>query len=131
MPPSSTFKWLDIPTPPKAMASTFLGFSNFNRNSLRLSPTQLEALAEFQGRATQRVWVPKDCQPLVEWLKVNEKPLALVHEAVKAARSTSTQARFTATRGRFEQPHQRTPADRAEVPGTGVVAGVSRHASDR
>src|SRR5438874_514262 len=41
------------------------------------------ALNEVQGRATQRVWVPKDCPPLAEWLKANERPLALVVEAVK------------------------------------------------
>jgi hypothetical protein len=80
--PPAYYKWLDIPVPPKE-GEYFLSIGTFNRDHLRLSPAQLEALFEFQSRATQRAWVAKDCQPLVEWLKFNEKPLALVHEAVK------------------------------------------------
>jgi hypothetical protein len=80
--PAAYYKWLDIPIPPKE-GNYFLNFYIFNRDSLRLSEAQLEAFYEFQGRASARVWVPKDCPPLAEWLKVNEKPLALVHEAVK------------------------------------------------
>jgi hypothetical protein len=80
--PPAFYKWLDVPVPPKD-DNNFLSFHIFNRDSLRLSQAQLEALYEFQGRSIQRVWVPKDCPPLAEWLATNEKPLALVHEAVK------------------------------------------------
>jgi hypothetical protein len=80
--PPAYYKWLDVPAPPKE-GEYFLSIGTFNRDHLRLSEAQLEALFEFQSRATQRAWVAKDCPPIVEWLKFNEKPLALVHEAVK------------------------------------------------
>jgi hypothetical protein len=80
--PPAFYKWLDVLPPPKD-GEYFLSIGTFNQNSLRLSDAQLEALGAFQGRASQQVWVPKDCVPLAEWLKANEKPLALVHEAVK------------------------------------------------
>jgi hypothetical protein len=80
--PPAYYKWLDVLPPPKD-GEYFLDLGTFNRNSLRLSAAQLDALSEFQGRATQRVWVPKECVPLAEWLKANEKSLALVQEAVK------------------------------------------------
>jgi hypothetical protein len=76
------YKWLDIPAPP-ADGAYFLTTYKFNRDSLRLSPEQMEALDEFQGRAAQRAWLPKDCPPLVEWLEANDKPLALLVEATK------------------------------------------------
>jgi hypothetical protein len=76
------FKWLDVPVPPKD-GEYLLRLVDFNRTTLRLSDAQLAALDEFQGRANQRVWAPKECVPLAEWLKASEKPLALVQEAVK------------------------------------------------
>lgn len=80
--PPAYFKWLDIPMPPKE-GQYFIDIGAFAREQLRLTQDQMDALYEVQGRATQRVWVPKDCPPLVEWLKANEKPLAIVVEAVK------------------------------------------------
>jgi hypothetical protein len=80
--PPAYFKWLDVPAPPKD-GDYFIRLTTFGRDALRLNDEQVEALVEFQGRAAQRAWAPKDCPPLAEWLKFNEKPLALVHEAVK------------------------------------------------
>jgi hypothetical protein len=80
--PPEFFKWLGIPVPPRD-GEYFLGFDSFNRESVRLTPAQLEALGEFQARAAQRVWTAEECVPLAEWLKANEKALVLVHEAVK------------------------------------------------
>jgi hypothetical protein len=76
------FKWLDIPVPPRD-GNYFIGLNTFSRETLRLTDEQQEALAEFQRRAMQRMWTQKDCPPLAEWLKVNEKMLVTVHEAVK------------------------------------------------
>jgi hypothetical protein len=76
------FKWLDIPMPPRD-GNYFTGLSTFSRDTLRLNVDQLDALVECQNQAMQRIWIPKDCPPLAEWLKVNEKLLALVQEAVK------------------------------------------------
>jgi hypothetical protein len=78
----SYYKWLDAPAPPKD-GDYFLDTYKFNRDFLRMSPEQMEALDEFQTRAAQRVWIASDCPPLVEWLKVNEKPLALLIEATE------------------------------------------------
>jgi len=80
--PPAYFKWLDIPMPPKE-GNYFIGSGTFAREQLRLTQEQMEAFYEVQGRATQRVWVPKDCPPLAEWLKTNDKQLAIVIEAVK------------------------------------------------
>jgi hypothetical protein len=80
--PPAFFKWLDIQPPPKE-GDYFVGLGTFGRDRIGLTQEQMEALYEFQGRATQRPWEPKDCPPLAEWLKVNEKPLALAAEAVK------------------------------------------------
>jgi hypothetical protein len=70
-----------VPIPPKEGAY-FVGVYSFTRD-LGLTDDQRTALYEFQGRATQRPWAAKDAVPLAEWLKANEKPLALVVEAVK------------------------------------------------
>jgi hypothetical protein len=80
--PDAYFKWLDIPIPPKD-GDYFIGEGAYVHDKLGLSGEQIEALYELQSRLTQRPWVPKDCPPLAEWLKANEKQLALVIEAVK------------------------------------------------
>jgi hypothetical protein len=80
--PAAYYKWLDIAAPP-ADGAYFVGFNKFSREHLRLTQEQLEALDEFVNRAVQRTWGPKDCPPLAEWLKVNEKPLALALEATR------------------------------------------------
>jgi hypothetical protein len=80
--PPIYFKWLDIPIPPKE-GEYFIGLSTFTREQIRLTEAQMEALYNFQSRATQRVWVAKDCPPLAEWLKLNDKQLAMAIEAVK------------------------------------------------
>jgi hypothetical protein len=80
--PPAYFKWLDVAAPPRD-GDYFIRLTTFGRDALRLNDEQVDALVEFRSRATERVWAPKDCPPLAEWLKANEKPLALVHEAVK------------------------------------------------
>ena len=79
--PAAYFQWLDIPVPPRD-GNYFIGSGTFAREVLRLNDEQVEALFEFENRPAKRVWAPLDCPPLAEWLKVNDKALALVHEAV-------------------------------------------------
>ena len=83
--PPEYFKWLDIPIPPKE-GNYVVGVYAVAHDQLGISGERLEALYEFQSRATQRPWSAKDGAPLAEWLKANEKPLAIVHEAVKRPR---------------------------------------------
>jgi hypothetical protein len=80
--PPEYFKWLDIPAPPKE-GQYLLSIYAIAHDRLGISGERLEALYEFQSRATQRPWAAKEGAPIVEWLKANEKPLAIVHEAVK------------------------------------------------
>lgn len=80
--PPAYFKWLDVAIPPKE-GDYFVGSGTYFRDKLGLSGEKLEAVYDFQGRANQRPWAPQDCPPLAEWLKANEKPLALAAEAVK------------------------------------------------
>jgi hypothetical protein len=80
--PPAYFKWLDMPLLPKE-GNYFLGQGTYITGQLGITGEKLEKLYEVQSWATQRPWEPKDAPPLVEWLKVNEKQLALVSEAVK------------------------------------------------
>ena len=80
--PADYFKWLEVPIPPKD-GDYFLGLYKVAHDKLGLTQEQMEALYEFMSRASQRPWVAKDCVPLAEWLKVNEKQLATAIEATK------------------------------------------------
>jgi len=76
------YKWLEMPMPPKE-GEYFVGQDKFLNAHLGLTMAQRETFYKVQGRATQRPWEAKDCPPLAEWLKLNEKPMAIVLEAVK------------------------------------------------
>jgi hypothetical protein len=80
--PLAYYKWLDIAIPPKE-GDYFIDSGKYCRDKLGLSGEKLEAVYEFQGRASKWPWEAKECPPLAEWLKANEKPLALAREAVK------------------------------------------------
>ncbi|HEY1187261.1 MAG TPA: hypothetical protein VGE74_06365 [Gemmata sp.] len=80
--PLDYYRWLDIPVLPRD-GDYIIGAGAYVTGQLGLTGERLEAFYEVQGRATQRPWAAKDCPPLAEWLKANEKPLALVTEAVK------------------------------------------------
>src|SRR4051794_21046937 len=83
--PPVFFKWLDMPTPPKE-GFYFLSLGKYARDRLALSDNQLNALFDFQSRSIQHPWAAKDYTPLAEWLKINEKPMALAAEALKRPR---------------------------------------------
>ncbi|MFM8273277.1 MAG: hypothetical protein ACKODX_13260 [Gemmata sp.] len=80
--PLDYFKWLDVPVPPKE-GDYLVGITSFVRDHLGLTGERLEAFFEEQGRVVQRPWAARDCAPMAEWLKANEKQLALAVEATK------------------------------------------------
>jgi hypothetical protein len=80
--PPAYFRWLDIPIPPKD-GEYLLGLTTFARDQLALTDAQLEAVFEQQSRSSARPWSAKDHSVIAEWLKVNEKPLAVSAEALK------------------------------------------------
>ncbi len=80
--PPAYFKWLDAPAPPRE-GEYFVGINTFARNRLALTDNQLMAVFEQQSQATRRPWSAKDFTVIAEWLKANEKPLAVASEATK------------------------------------------------
>ena len=81
--PAEFFKWLRIdPLPEKG--NYFIPQSRYAREQLKIEPGP--ALTAFIGeidRATHSPWSAKRYPRVADWLKANEKPLALVHEATK------------------------------------------------
>lgn len=83
--PPAYYRWLGCEQPPPN-GDYLIDIYYYTTRVIQVPESQREALYEFQSRATKYPWVPKDCPPLAEWIKGNEKPLALVHEAVKRER---------------------------------------------
>jgi hypothetical protein len=80
--PAQFFKWLHIEAPP-ADGDYFLGMQAYLKDQAKLDQGEWNAVFDQQSRAAQRAWTAKDYPHVAEWLKVNEKPLALVVEATK------------------------------------------------
>ncbi|QEG32091.1 hypothetical protein GobsT_69420 [Gemmata obscuriglobus] len=80
--PLEYFRWLDIPVLPKD-GEYLVGAQTYAVKQLGLSGDRLVAFSDAQSDATRRPWAAKDVPPLAEWLKLNEKPLALALEATK------------------------------------------------
>jgi hypothetical protein len=83
--PPAYYRWLGC-EPPPPNGDYLIDIYVYTTRVIQVPESQREALYEFQSRATKYPWVAKDCPPLAEWIKGNEKPLALVHEAVKRDR---------------------------------------------
>jgi len=80
--PPVFFKRLGIEEPPKE-GEYFIGLHAYLKDHLRLDPAEFMTFYDQQGGATKRPWGPKDYPHIAAWLKINEKPLALVIEATK------------------------------------------------
>ena len=80
--PPEFFKRLGIAEPPKD-GDYLVPLDRFMRDTLKLDPDDVQAVYDQQDRATKRPWSAKDAPRLAAWLAANEKPLALVTEAVK------------------------------------------------
>jgi hypothetical protein len=82
--PAEFFKRLGIATPTKN-SDTFLGLHVYMRDHLKLTRDNFDEIYEQQSRAMQRPWAAKDLAPIAEWLKINDKPLAVVIAATRRA----------------------------------------------
>jgi hypothetical protein len=81
--PPEYFKLLGIESPPENGAY-FVGLFRYAKEHLKLEPGEkTNAILDEQSRAAQRPWAAKDYPRVADWLKMNEKPLALVVEATR------------------------------------------------
>jgi hypothetical protein len=81
--PAEYYKWLGIdPLPEKG--TYFIPQSRYAKEELKieLGPASV-AFGEEIVQASQRPWTAKEHPRVAKWLKANEKPLALIHEATK------------------------------------------------
>src|SRR5205814_2412347 len=70
------------PAPPE-VGDYHLPLNRFLTDRLRLDQKQITAVHEQLEAACRRPWTAKQYPHLAGWLKENDKPLAVVHEAVK------------------------------------------------
>jgi hypothetical protein len=80
--PDAYFRWLGIDRPP-ANGDYLVGLDRYLRDTLKLEPDAVPAIYDQQSRATQRPWSELAYPQIAGWVKRNEKPLAVVAEAVK------------------------------------------------
>lgn len=80
--PPEFFRRLGITEPPKNGAY-FVDMTKFAREGLKLTPDEINTYHENQGRCSRTPWTADQYPQLAAWLRANDKPLALVAEAVK------------------------------------------------
>jgi hypothetical protein len=80
--PEPFFKLLGIDEPPEG-GDYFVSFTTFAKEVLQIERDDLPQVWNNPGYASRRAWVEKDYADVAAWLKANEKPLAVVREAVK------------------------------------------------
>ncbi|HEY7314747.1 MAG TPA: hypothetical protein VH643_35695 [Gemmataceae bacterium] len=77
------YKWLGIDAPPEK-GDYFIPQNRYATEQLKIEPgPAFEAYTDEIGRAAQRPWTAKQYPRVADWLKANEKPLAVVLEATK------------------------------------------------
>jgi len=80
--PAEFYRRMGIEEPPK-QGNYFVGLTAFARDHLKLDPGDASPFYDQQGWASKRPWKVTDYPQIAEWLKLNEKPLALVIEATR------------------------------------------------
>jgi N-acyl-D-aspartate/D-glutamate deacylase len=81
--PAEFFKWLGIDAPPQK-GDYFVSSDRYAREQLKLEQEPLlKEFADEIDRAGQRPWQVKQYPRVADWLKANEKPLAVILEATK------------------------------------------------
>jgi hypothetical protein len=80
--PAEFFKRLGMEKPPRGGAY-FIDLAAFLLEQRKVEPGQLETFFDQEYRATQQPWTAKDYPHLAAWLQANERPLALVVEAMR------------------------------------------------
>src|SRR5262245_38668674 len=78
--PPEFFKRLGIDEPPE-LGDYFVGLRRFLMDHLKLNAVDWDGTLDQQRRAMQRPWSSKDFPQIDAWLKHNEKPLTLAHDA--------------------------------------------------
>lgn len=80
--PAEVFKQLGIDEPPEG-GDYFIDVTRYAKEVLQIDPDDLMIVWNRQSWAIKRPWAERDYADIAAWLKANERPLALVHEAVK------------------------------------------------
>jgi hypothetical protein len=81
--PAEFYKWLSIDKPPEN-GDYFIGLEKYLKEHLKIDdPEQAEAIRDQQTRSTQRPWTAQQYPHIAGWLKMNEKPMAVLIEATR------------------------------------------------
>src|SRR5262245_16734110 len=80
--PADYFKQLGIEEPP-ARGENFVNLEAYSKDHLKLEQKELDALLEQQTQAIRRPWSARQFPHLDSWLNRNEKPLEVIHQAVR------------------------------------------------
>jgi RNA polymerase sigma factor (sigma-70 family) len=81
--PAKYFEWLKVPAPPER-GEYFIDLFRYEKDELKLKPhEQTCELCKLQSRLSQRPWAQKAYPRIADWLKRNDKPLAVVIEATR------------------------------------------------
>jgi hypothetical protein len=81
--PAEFYKWLGIDEPPEK-GDYFIGLEEYLKEHLKIDdPEKAEEIRNQQTRSTQDPWTAQQHPHVAGWLKVNEKPMALVIEATR------------------------------------------------
>src|SRR5437660_2738303 len=81
--PPEYFQWLGIESPPE-QGEYLVSWPNYLKE-LSKNGAEIHAYDERRLRAAQWPWTAKDEPELADWLKRNDKPLALMLEATRRA----------------------------------------------
>jgi hypothetical protein len=79
--PPQYYKLLGVKEPPAA-STYFLDIGRYLREIEKLNDAAMKPVFDQHGLATQRPWSAAVFPKIADWLEANEKPLALVREAV-------------------------------------------------
>lgn len=80
--PPECFERLGIEEPPER-GDYFVGISKFVTEHLQLDPVEYDGVFNQMSSTNQRTWTAADYPFINAWLKVNEKPLAVMIQASK------------------------------------------------
>ncbi len=82
--PPEFFKWMGMQQLPER-GDYLIDLTQYMREHLKIEPPseRVNTILEQLDRAMRRPWTPNEYPDIAGWLKVNEKPLAVVVEAVK------------------------------------------------
>jgi hypothetical protein len=81
--PAEFFQLMGIDAPPEK-GDYVIGLTTYLKDHLKIdSAEEIDQIQDQLSRAVKRPWTPKDYPQLAEWLKANEKPLAVAIGATK------------------------------------------------